>query len=268
MPDPREGLDENGFITTGADASHLTPPFASIIEEAAVVCGGALPDLHSLYIYGSTAYGGARIGESDVDLLAVLTAAPDQEAIRVVSQRLSRRHSQTVREVSLAAAALGEVLADTMDGLAWRCFIRHYCICVAGEDMTHELPKCRPSAALVAGLTADTAQVLDAGRAAIDSDGDLVEVARSAARKLLLTAGAVVSLRTGDWTTDRDRAASALAARHPGRTRQLEQATAWASLRANAAVDRDELDEFLNDFGSWMLTALEQALKEASRRPA
>ncbi len=265
MADPREGLDENGFITTGAHASNLMPPFAAIVDDAVAVCSDALPDLHSLYVYGSTTCGTARIGQSDVDLLAVLSVAPDREAARVVSQQLSRRYSQIVREVSVATASLGEVLAETTDGLASRCFIRHYCICVAGDDMTRSLPRCRPSAALIVGLTADTAPLLDAARFANDSNGDPATLARSAARKLLLTAAGIVSLRSGDWTTDRSRAASALAAAYPERARQLQRAAAWAVLRPNAPVDRDELREFLNDFGSWVLTTLQQALQEPSR---
>lgn len=267
MPDPREGLDENGFITTGADASNLTSPFRAIVEDAVVVCSGALPDLHSLYVYGSTTCGTARIGQSDLDLLAVLHAAPDHEAIRTVGEQLSLRHGPMVREVTVAVASLEQVLSDTTDGLAWRCFMRHYGICVAGDDITRSLSRCRPSAALVAGLTADTAQVLDASRGAAIED-EPTALARSAARKLLLTAAAIVSLRSGDWTTNRDRAASALAVSHPERARQLEQATAWAELRPDTSVDRDDLRDFLNDFGPWVLAALQQALEAFDRRPA
>lgn len=262
MADPREGLDENGFITTGADAANLMPPFSAIIEDTVAACSGALPDLHSLYVYGSTACGTARVGESDLDLVAVLRAEPDHEAVRAVSEQLSRRHSQIVREVALSVATFEQVLADNTDGLAWRCFIRHYCICIAGNDLSRRLQRCRPSAALVAGLTAGTAQVLDTPQRGTNSDADPATLARSAARKLLLTAAAIVSLRSGDWTTDRDRAASTLAVSHPERARQLEQATAWAALRRDASVDPDELGDFLNDFGQWVLTTLQQALDE------
>ncbi len=266
MADPYEGIDENGYITTGAHRSNLSAPFARAIDDAVQMCTGLLPDLHSLYVYGSVARGTARIGDSDFDLVAVFNTDPDPDASLAVSRQLSQRHASIVRDVSIAGAGMPEIHSASANGLAWRCFIRHYCICVAGDDIARTLPRCRPSAALVEGLTADTHQLLDAARDAIASTQDFAPLARSIARKLLLTGAAIVSLRTGTWTTDRERAAAALVARYPNRKEQIAQAVTWAAPRFDAAVGRTQLLHFLNDFGAWVLDELRRALVESGHR--
>lgn len=260
MSDAQEGLDRKGFIKTGVDRAHLEAPFIGVIDDAATSCA-AVPGFHSLYVYGSVSTGTARVGDSDLDLLMV-AETKDVQQTDEVEERLSRRHSNVVRQVSIAIATANEIFAHDGDGLAWRCFLKHYCVCVAGADLTVDLPLCRPSAQLVAGLTADTRPVLEKARADAESpDVDVNATARAVARKLLLTGAALVSMNTGTWTTDRSRAAQELMAAHPERTHDVERALRWADPRGVAAADRAELRDFVDGFGRWLLRELEAALE-------
>lgn len=83
MADPHEGLDREGFITTGAQPANVRAPFSAVIDDAAASCA-AVTDFHSLYVYGSVSTGMARIGYSDLDLLRWRkpTHVPDWTGLR------------------------------------------------------------------------------------------------------------------------------------------------------------------------------------------
>ncbi len=255
MTDPAEGVDVDGYITTGVDRVHRREPFAGVVDAVVAACRSRCRDGPVLYLYGSVATGTAVVGTSDLDLLAVVTSAHDRDALEDLARELSAEHRVVVREVCLAVTSSDEVFADSDDGLAWRCFLKHYCVCVDGTDLAAELPRCRPSRALARGLAAGTDTVLQdvADRLPEASDAEMGVLARRAARRLLLAGAVVASIEADTWTTSRDRAVDLLTDRHPRRSDDVRRAAGWADPVRVPAVTRQELATFLDEFGGWIL---------------
>ena len=73
-------LDSEGYIRPEADLANLQPECQGVPTAAADMLAGEFrSQLHSAYLYGSVARGNAVPGRSDIDLLAVLLAAPVDE---------------------------------------------------------------------------------------------------------------------------------------------------------------------------------------------
>jgi hypothetical protein len=83
-------LDPEGYIRPEADLANVQPEYQGVPEAAAGLVAEAFgPRLHSAYLYGSVARGNAIPGRSDVDLIAVLLAAPTDED-RIRADRVER----------------------------------------------------------------------------------------------------------------------------------------------------------------------------------
>ncbi len=96
--DPEEGLAPDGTIRTGARRDRVPAEFEPVLASA-VAAFGEVSDKHSeLHLYGSVATGTARLGASDVDLLAI--GVPAGWA-RDVSADLSHRFIDVCRGVEI-----------------------------------------------------------------------------------------------------------------------------------------------------------------------
>ncbi len=94
-------LDPEGYIRPEADLANVQPEYQGLPDTAAALLAEAFgPRLHSAYLYGSVVRGNAVPGRSDVDVVAVLLAAPVDED-RVRADRVER----ALLEPSAAVAA-------------------------------------------------------------------------------------------------------------------------------------------------------------------
>jgi uncharacterized protein len=201
--DPAEGVDADGYLVTGAALVNIPPAYRPVVDDC-VAAMTAFPELDGLYLYGSVATGRARPPDSDLDLLALWTSTVDVSATVAT---LSARHAAVVREVGLAEAGV-ESLADEAD----RCFLKHYCVPLAGRDRRADLPRCRPSRRLALGFAGDLPVLL---RSIADTAPTPEVAARRAARRLLLGVATIESASHGTWTTDRATGAALLSRHHP-----------------------------------------------------
>lgn len=204
--DPAEGVDADGCLVTGASPAAVPPAYEPVVADcvAALTC---FPQLDGLYLYGSVATGQARPPTSDLDLLALWSSTVDSAAVAAVVSGLSTRHRAMVREVGLAQAPVGS-LADEAD----RCFLKHYCVPLAGRDRRAELPRCRPSRALADGFNADLAGSL---RSIVDGATTPVAAADRALRRVMLAVATIESVSHATWSTDRATGAALLRQHHP-----------------------------------------------------
>jgi uncharacterized protein len=253
--DPCEGVDADGFIVTGAASARVPevyrPVLADCVETLVVRFGQRL---HSLYLYGSAATGQARPPASDLDLVAVWLSDVDEDLVARTAAELSGRHAAVVREVGVGSSTLAELFADGRDGVAARCFLRHYCIPLVGPDLRPSLPPCRPSRPVTDGFNGDVTAMVLRWRATLTearTAAEVAAVARAAARKLFLVAATVESVEHGGWTTDRETGAALLAAHHPQWADVARRAVDWCrdpGTPAAAEVAR------LLDLGDWLTT--------------
>jgi hypothetical protein len=221
--DPAEGVDADGYLVTGAALANVPAAYEPVIADC-VAALTAFPELDGLYLYGSVATGQARPPGSDLDLLAVWTSTVDAS---VAATALSTRHSAVVREVGLAQVLLGD-----LTGEADRCFLKHYCVPLAGRDLRPSLPRCRPSRALADGFNDDLPALLSRLRSGVDGAAtppERLAAVRKAARRLLLAVATIESVSHATWSTDRATGAALLAEHHPQWTSVADQAVRWSS---------------------------------------
>ena len=232
--DPAEGVDAGGYLVTGAALANLPPAYRPVVDDC-VAALTAFPELDGLYLYGSVATGRARPPGSDLDLLALWTSIVDVSAAVAA---LSDRHAAVVREIGLAQARVDSLAAE-----ADRCFLKHYCVLLAGRDRRAELPRCRPSRALADGFNDDLPALVRRLRTAVDSattPADRLAAVRKAARRMLLAVATVESVSHGTWSTDRATGAALLIRHHPQWTEVVDRALTW-SAGGGAAGGEDEL---------------------------
>ncbi len=189
--DPDEGMAADGTIVTGVARARVPFEFEPVLQ--AVV---DQVDAGSLYLYGSVATGRARPGLSDLDLLSV---GFEGEA---VAREMSRRFAKLVRGVEISGLAAGDLIGEGDEAYGNRVFLRHYCVHLAGPDLTEAWPSFPADARAARGFNGDIAAHLEAWRhSGIDG------LARRMARKTLLALTGLVSVHEGIWTTDRVTAA-------------------------------------------------------------
>ena len=221
--DPAEGVDADGYVVTGAALANIPPAYRPVIDDC-VAALTALPELDGLYLYGSVATGRARPPHSDLDLLALWTSTVD--ASDTVAA-LSARHAAVVREVGLAQARV-----DSLATEADRCFLKHYCVPLAGRDRRPDLPRCRPSRRLADGFNDELPAVVERLRSAVDAAATPAErlgAVRKAARRLLLAVATIESVSHGTWSTDRGEGAALLTQHHPQWTDVVRRCLTWSA---------------------------------------
>jgi uncharacterized protein len=265
MRDPDEGVDEHGRIVTGARRERVPAAYEPVLTEARdAVRAAAGPAFEALYVYGSVATGQARLPDSDVDLLALVSDRTVRPRIVEVAAELTRRHRHLAREIAIAVGELAELDDDGPDGAAARAFLRHYGVFVAGTDHAAGLPPARATPELAWGFNGDgRARLAELRREAATADDPamLGDLATRAARKLLLVAASLTSVLRRTWTTDRATGAAWLAQDRPELAPVLERAEAWSAGVHTVALA--ELQDFLLD-AEQVVDAFEAAASDAT----
>jgi predicted nucleotidyltransferase len=254
----REGIDGDGFIVTVVGPGVIPVVYRPVLASCVTVLRARLPDLVVVYVYGSVATGRARQPESDVDLLIVLADQAERRVIDEIAAELSDRFRGVAREVGLAVVSLAELWADDLDGVGVRCFVKHYCVPVGGDDVRPLLAACRASPEVAWAFNHNTAvAVADAQRCLEQARTaeEVRQVCRRVARKVTLAATSLASIVESTWTTDRRRAAEIITLRYPQWAAAAADALRWCSApTASSATVR----AFLHDYASWVATELER----------
>jgi uncharacterized protein len=232
---------------------------------AARLAGEFGSELHSAYLYGSVARGNAVPGRSDLDLIAVLQTAPTAQD-RTRADRVERALVERFPVLSSAGIGLThlEEIRSPAQRYSGQVFLRELAVCIWGEDLPPSLPRTKPSAAVAAGLHDDTHAVLARARSMLSTstDPEVVRSAcRTATRRMVQLAFAVVMAREGIWATVLEEQAAAVGAAFP---RWAEAARHAAEQGRRPVADADVVRELLDTCGRWTEDALGRAVSEAS----
>ena len=259
-------LDPEGYIRPEADLANVQPEYQGVPDAAAGLLADEFgPRLHSAYLYGSVVRGNAVPGRSDVDLIAVLLAAPtDEDRVRAdrVEQALVERFPVLV-SAGVGLTHLQEIRSPAQR-YSGQVFLRELAVCIWGEDLRPGLPQTKPSAAVAAGFHDDTHAVFAQARETLETSTDpevIRRVCRMASKKMVQVAFAVVMAREGRWATVLEEQAAAVGAAFP----QWAEATRRATEQGRRPVaDAGVVRELLDTFGRWAEGALDRAVSEAS----
>lgn len=259
-------LDPEGYIRPEADLANVQPEYQGLPGAAAGLLAQELgPRLHSAYLYGSVVRGNAVPGRSDVDLLAVLRAAPEEEDRR----RAGRVERALVERFPvLFSAGVGLTHLQEVRSPAQRyglqVFLRELAVCIWGEDLRPGLPRTKPSAAVAAGFHDDAHAVLARARQTLATSTDpevIRRVCRMTSRRMVQLGFAVVMARQGRWATVLEEQAAAVGAAFP---EWAEAARRAAEQGRRPVADAGVVRELLDSFGRWAEDALDQAVSQAS----
>jgi uncharacterized protein len=251
--DPREGVDHDGVIVTGAAAARVPARYTEALDDAVATLSAELGGaLHSVYLYGSVATGQARAPSSDLDLVVVLEH-PASEAVTIAAAVLSERHRHLAREVGIGSVDLATLQRRDRIGHAERCFLTHYTVHLAGPDLRATYPRCRATPELAAGFNGDLRPVLDRARVRLLDEED--EDARGllavrASRKMLMAAATLLSVRDGGWTTDRDAAVDLVGRHAPALATLAAAARRWCDGPQPGGTT--EAIEIIDRLGGWL----------------
>ncbi|WP_040160631.1 nucleotidyltransferase domain-containing protein [Nigerium massiliense] len=253
MRDPLERLDSAGFIETGVDARQVQACFQPILD----AIGDSVDDDVAVYVYGSVATGRARVGHSDVDVVAL---GMDPTHARLLGRELSSEYAAVTREVAIGAWSPDD-LTDGDAGYGNRIFLKHYCAWLSGPDPAASLPRFRGDARAARGFNGDFAAVVTRWSAAVGSLSDdrpdeIAALARRIGRKSLFAVAGMVSVHDAIWTTDRATGAARWAELHPELADDLALLLAWgdgvvrADHHAVARLMRSTVPELISQFAS------------------
>jgi uncharacterized protein len=251
----RPGLDEQGFIAREGSLARVPGVFRPVVAAArdrlAAVFG---PRLHSAYLYGSIPRGTARVGRSDLDLLAVLREEPteaDREAARTLDEAVDKEFRQIDGVGTLLSSrdrALSEL--ERYD-LGW--FVACLCTPLLGDDLAEYLPRYRPDSLLARETNGDLALWLPRWRERIADAEDTEEarrpLVRFMSRHLVRTGFTLVMPRWNGWTSDLHEMAEAFGTYYPQRAAQLRRAAEYGY---EPVGDPDVLRPYVGDLGPWL----------------
>jgi hypothetical protein len=244
---------------SGADVELIPPLYRPLLETCVSSLLAVVEGLVAVYLYGSVATGRASPPDSDVDLLVVTDdndAAAASESIKVAAANLTAHYRHLVREVGIAHTTIAGLFADDIDALGGRCFVKHYCVPLHGEDIASRLPAYRPSATIAWAFNHNIGDAIEHARQQLDhaaSGDDIKLVCRAATRKVMLAAASLTSVITTSWTTDRRRAAAYLADTYPEWAIDATTTLEWTT---SPIDDPAAVRTFLDGFATWVAQQL------------
>jgi uncharacterized protein len=237
MRDPDEGVGPGGTIVTGVSRGRVAAAFEPVLAAVSEAVG----DRVALHLYGSVATGRARIGASDVDLLAVgLPAAVAAE----VSSTLSARFAARARGIEIGAGRPEDVVGDGDEPYGNRVFLRHYCVHVSGPSGP-DLPAFPADVRAARGFNGDIGRHAQRWRTDLASGADPVALGHRAARKTLLALASLVSVHDATWTTDRQAASRRWSEVDPEMAEDLAMLLSWSEFSSTPAPTRERVQEVL-----------------------
>lgn len=243
------GLDEEGYIKS-IGAAQIQAQFEDLVEAvvAQLLRSFSAEELHSIYLYGSVATGGAQQGTSDLDVLVLFRQAltgETKETLADIEKATGEQFQHLVRDIGIAAASLYDVLS-TGNQVGWGCFIKHMCSVVHGDDIGLLFGAFRPGKSVVYGLNDDLQAQVDQFN--LQAEPDMRQMI-SLSRKLIRASFGLVVEQCDYWTTDLERCAASFCRCYPQKVEQMESVL----LIARGKIDEHRACcQLLTEFGAWL----------------
>ncbi|MFB4341010.1 nucleotidyltransferase domain-containing protein [Pantoea sp. CS_6] len=251
-------LDAEGYIAV-PPVTAFQPAFQAIVDDTLhqlrLTVGD---DLHSLWLYGSVAFGTAVEGQSDLDVCLVFRhplAPATRDSLAAVKERLTARHP-VVSKIDVDKGTLSEVM-DPNNLNTWGYWLKHHCRCLYGEDLSVRFNRFRPSKALARALNGNFTKVLDEYVAKLSCALPGRQLwQRAAARKVIRSTNMLRQDSDADWPATLAEHVSRFVLRYP------DQEAAIAFFLAESYQPGASAREFISQldaFRGWLVQQLEQS---------
>ncbi|MFE0731081.1 nucleotidyltransferase [Streptomyces antibioticus] len=252
------GLDAQGYIAREGSLARVPAAFRPVVAAAR----DRLTDLfgvrlHSAYLYGSIPRGTARVGRSDLDLLAALHDEPT-EADRAGARALVETLDTEFPQIDGGGALLygrARLLSD-LERHDMGFFVACLCTPLLGDDLAASLPRYRPDTLLARETNGDLGLLLPRWRERVTRAGDVSDsehtrrsLVRYMSRHLVRTAFTLVMPRWSGWSSDLRVMADVFAGYYPERASQVRAA---AALGYEPTGDAAVLAAYLDGLGPWL----------------
>ena len=255
------GLDENGFIVRDVVVEKIAPLYQECIKETIETLHMQFPKLlHSIYVYGSVARGNAKIGKSDLDILAIFNRDLDScqhLAVKKLGDALSQKYLSLVRDIGIAKTTLNYCLDP--ENYYEQAFLRELCVCVDGEDLSDQFGPYKLTKDIAISFNGDIAEVSERylQKIKVATETEFHPTIQGFARKLIRTFYSMVMARSQIWSTKLEEQAEIFLQYFPDKEEVVKTLQAWIE---KAPADRTEALGFIEKESKW---AVNHFMKEA-----
>lgn len=263
-------VDQHRIIQNDADIRHLTAPYDALIRDAtAAYITHLADDLHSIYVTGTISRGLAIVGQSDLDMFAVLAPQIDpelvmQDWIDPAERRILAAHD-CVSDVQLELWPYGYVFRDPAEFSVGAFIIQTHAVCVWGSSLTAQLPDYRVPDDLIAIANDDVVQIepdIAEAKAALRDNpkaGNVRYWCKRICKNIVRAGFGLVNRQVKEHTRDVELCAYYVAQTFSDKTAEIQQAVDWI---ARPIEDAGLLLAYLDDFGGWLIDQADLWLDE------
>jgi hypothetical protein len=214
--------------------------------------------MHSLYLRGSVAKGKAIAGISDVDTFAVIFGERDQinrSWVAAFEERMAVQYPfQTGIEIGFVPY---RAVCDPHGARGSRLMIKTQCVCLWGEDLAPSIPRYKPGRDLVMhafGIEKELRRVIER-LPTMEDTAAIKDWCQWIMKRLIRTGFELVLEQEQAYTRDLYPCYVAFIRHFPALEPQMKHALEQAIAPSDT---KQELAQFLNSFGAWIITAVNE----------
>lgn len=249
-------VDKEGYIINQSDKKKINPIFLPVIDDVINAYSTYLKDdLHSVYIRGSIPKGIGIEGVADLDTIAVTKRYLNKlqlNWVKKIENRLNQKYD-CVDGIELSFYSIEEIL-NTSSFSMMSFILKTHGICVFGEDLIPQLPKCKANKALANDhLIHLEAQIKNACDD-LQNNCDIEDIKDCCKwiMKIIVRAGlALVITKENTYTRDLYPAYKLFSKYFPEKEHDMRKALEYA---ITPIIDTKVLLLFLNEFGKWIVS--------------
>lgn len=256
-------MDHNGVILNDSNLNRIDPKLLEVIDEAIKNYQFYLGnDLHSVYIRGSIPRGLGILGISDLDTIAITTKKPEYLNLQwteTISERIDSKHN-CVNGIEFSFHFIEDILQNTSFSII-PFMLKTHSICVLGEDLTPSLPNFKANEFLGNEHLINLKKQIKQAKEDLTDNKDLEDVLDCCVwiMKIMIRSGlALTIVEEQVYTRDLYPAYKLFTKHYPEKEPEMKKALQYA---INPSYDSEEIIDFLNIFGDWLIVKAEEWLQ-------
>jgi len=247
--------DKEGFIVSESSVEKIVSPWLEVVGEVKQRYIKHLGnDLHSIYVRGSVARGGAIEGISDIDTIAVMLREPQaadfkwgEGVERSLKQDYPFSTGAEIYLISYHKLFEGDEMWKT------RFIIKTQSACVAGEDLAKDISTYKANLNTASHLREDFKKVFENTKKSLSNNPNKETVkwwCRWAMKRIIRGGFVLIMDREQAFSRDLYPCYKLFSKYFPDQEPAMEKAL---DLAINPTSDANELINFLDNFGVWIV---------------